>query len=110
MLTGEHTYVGYGFGAIQAGLFMYEAFESGNFGRLVVAEVVPEVVERIREAPCRADLTREELIRIVTWIDANTPYYGTHRGKKNHRWKDEPDFRPLPLAGLVDRAGRDALR
>ena len=32
-------------------------------------------------------------------IDANAPYYGAHEGKKNLEWKDEPDFRPLPLAG-----------
>ena len=32
------TFVGFGFGAIQAGLFLYEAYRSGNFGRLVVAE------------------------------------------------------------------------
>jgi hypothetical protein len=46
--------------------------------------------------PCKSDVTREEFIRIVTWIDANAPYYGTHRGKKNIKWKDDPDFRPLP--------------
>jgi mannitol-1-phosphate 5-dehydrogenase len=49
-LTGEHTYVGFGFGAIQAGLFLYEAFESGHFRRLVVAEVVPAVVAQVRAA------------------------------------------------------------
>ncbi len=49
-LTGQRTYVGFGFGAIQAGLFLYEAFCSGNFGRLVVAEVLPEVVAAIRRA------------------------------------------------------------
>jgi len=58
-----------------------------------------KLVERIRQAPCKANLTREEFIRIVTWIDANAPYYGTHEGKKNVRWKDDADFRPLPLAG-----------
>jgi len=58
-----------------------------------------KLVERIRKDPCKANLTREEFIRIVTWIDANAPYYGTHEGKKNLKWKDEPDFRPLPLAG-----------
>jgi len=57
-----------------------------------------KLVERIRKAPCKANLTREEFIRIVTWIDANAPYYGTHDGKKNLKWKDDPDFRPLPLA------------
>jgi hypothetical protein len=56
------------------------------------------LVERIRKAPCKADLTREEFIRIVTWIDANTPYYGTHRGKKDIRHRKEPDFRPVPVA------------
>jgi len=57
-----------------------------------------KLVERIRTDPCKANLTREEFIRIVTWIDANAPYYGTHQGKKNLRWKDDADFRPLPLA------------
>jgi mannitol-1-phosphate 5-dehydrogenase len=42
------TFVGIGFGPIQAGLFLYEAFYSGNFKRLVVAEVVPEIVAAVR--------------------------------------------------------------
>jgi mannitol-1-phosphate 5-dehydrogenase len=42
--------VGFGFGPIQAGLFLYEAFRSGDFARLVVAEVVPEVVHAVRAA------------------------------------------------------------
>jgi len=58
-----------------------------------------KLVERIRKDPCKAKLTRNEYIRIVTWIDANAPYYGTHSGKKNLKWKDDADFRPLPLAG-----------
>lgn len=45
----SRTFVGIGFGAIQAGLFLHEAFKSGNFDRLVVAEVIPEVVEAVRE-------------------------------------------------------------
>jgi len=48
VLTGSHTYVGFGFGAIQSGLFLYEAFRSGAYRRLVIAEVVPEVVDAIR--------------------------------------------------------------
>jgi mannitol-1-phosphate 5-dehydrogenase len=49
-LTGTRTYVGFGFGAIQAGLFLYEAYRSGNFRRLVVAEVLPDVVLGLRRA------------------------------------------------------------
>lgn len=50
MSVPSRTFVGFGFGAIQGGLFLYEAHRSGNFGRLVVAEVVPEVVNAIRRA------------------------------------------------------------
>jgi mannitol-1-phosphate 5-dehydrogenase len=49
-LTGTRTYVGFGFGAIQAGLFLYEAFRSEAFRRLVVAEVLPDVVSAVSRA------------------------------------------------------------
>jgi mannitol-1-phosphate 5-dehydrogenase len=49
-LTGTRTYVGFGFGAIQAGLFLYEAFRSQAFRRLIVAEVLPDVVSAVRQA------------------------------------------------------------
>ncbi len=48
MMDKNRTFVGFGFGAIQAGLFLYEAFQSGNFARLVVAEVMPDVVAALR--------------------------------------------------------------
>ncbi|HEX7432591.1 MAG TPA: hypothetical protein VF326_02970, partial [Anaerolineaceae bacterium] len=48
-LSGNRVYAGFGLGAIQSGLFLYEAFVSGNFNRLVVAEVIPETVLRVRE-------------------------------------------------------------
>lgn len=44
------TFVGFGFGPIQAGLFLAEAHRSGNFDRLVVAEVLPEVVAAVQAA------------------------------------------------------------
>ena len=48
-LTGQRTFVGFGFGAIQAGLFLYEAYQSGGFARLVVGEVAPELVNAVRQ-------------------------------------------------------------
>jgi mannitol-1-phosphate 5-dehydrogenase len=47
-ISQQHVFVGFGFGPIQAGLFLYEAFKGGFFNRLVVAEVVPEIVEAVR--------------------------------------------------------------
>ncbi len=49
-LNGSRLFVGFGFGAIQTGLFLHEAQQSGNFGRLVAAEVLPEVVQAVRQA------------------------------------------------------------
>jgi hypothetical protein len=61
-----------------------------------------KLVEIIRQGHYECSLSREEFVRLVTWIDANAPYYGTYEGKKNVKWKDEPDFRPAPplTAGL----------
>jgi len=42
------TFVGFGFGPIQSGLFLFEAYASRNFERFVVAEVVPDVVSSVR--------------------------------------------------------------
>ena len=44
----EHVFVGFGFGPIQAGLFVKEAFQSGNFSRIVIAEIDSELVEAVR--------------------------------------------------------------
>ena len=44
----EKTFVGFGFGPIQSGLFLFEACASGNFSRYVVAEVEPQLVQAVR--------------------------------------------------------------
>lgn len=44
----RRSYAGFGFGAIQAGLFLYEAQQSGAFDHLAVAEVVPDIVQAVR--------------------------------------------------------------
>ena len=44
------TFVGFGFGAIQGGLFLPEAFRSKFFSRLVVSEIDADVVAALRAA------------------------------------------------------------
>ena len=44
----EHQFVGFGFGPIQGGLFAKEAFQSGNFTRIVVAEIDAQLVDAVR--------------------------------------------------------------
>lgn len=44
----EHVFTGFGFGPIQSGLFVNEAFQSGNFSRIVIAEIDRKLVDTIR--------------------------------------------------------------
>lgn len=60
------TFVGFGFGAIQAGLFLYEAHRTGRFSRLVAAEVLPEVIEATRSAGNRFRVNIAHPDRFVT--------------------------------------------
>ncbi len=46
-------------------------------------------------------LSREETIRIATWIDSNVPYWGSYRGPWQINEKDNPDYRLLPLPGVT---------
>jgi hypothetical protein len=56
-----------------------------------------KLAAKIRSAPCKGKITQGEFVRIATWIDANSPYYGTYRGKRGLQDKDAPDFRMPPL-------------
>jgi len=42
------------------------------------------------------DMPIEDWVRLTTWVDSNGQYYGTYFGRKNLRYKDHPDFRPVP--------------
>ena len=44
----EHVFVGFGFGPIQSGLFVKEAFASGNFKRIVISEIDQKLVDAVR--------------------------------------------------------------
>lgn len=67
MTAPKRTFVGFGFGAIQAGLFLYEAQESGAFDRLVIAEVLPDVVRNVRAAGgcCRVNIARSDRVEVA---------------------------------------------
>ena len=43
-----------------------------------------------------AKLTREEFVRLTTWVHANAPYYGSYFGRRNLAYRGRTDFRPVP--------------
>ena len=47
-MAGDRQFVGFGFGAIQSGLFLYEAQRSGSFGTFTAADVDVELVQALR--------------------------------------------------------------
>lgn len=47
-MPDQRCFVGFGFGPIQSGLFLYEAYRTGRFARLVVAEVDERIVGMLR--------------------------------------------------------------
>ena len=61
--TGK-TFVGFGFGAIQSGLFLLEAYASGRFSRFVVAEIDADLVRSVRrnKGRCRVNIARPDRI------------------------------------------------
>jgi hypothetical protein len=50
----------------------------------------------IRSGHNKVKLSQEEIVKLITWADANGPYYGTYFGRRNLKYKDLPDFRPVP--------------
>ena len=41
-------------------------------------------------------ITNEELLKVSNWIDTNAQFYGMYWGRKNLKYKDHPNYRPIP--------------
>lgn len=54
------------------------------------------LVEVLRQNHYDVKLSPEEWIKLITWVDANGPYYGSYFGRRNLMYRDHPDFRPIP--------------
>jgi mannitol-1-phosphate/altronate dehydrogenase len=50
--TKKKTFLGFGLGAVQSGLMLFEAYKSNNFSRFVIVEVNPDLVKDIRSNHC----------------------------------------------------------
>jgi len=46
---GKKTYLGFGLGAVQSGLMLYEAFKSDNFKRFVILEINRDIVTAVKD-------------------------------------------------------------
>ncbi len=53
------------------------------------------LVDALRKGHYDVALSRGEFVRLVTWVDANAPYYGSFYGRRNLRYKGHKNFRPI---------------
>jgi len=66
-------------------------------GKVKLAE--PKAAARAAELSQKhkaIDLKPEELLKITNWVDTNGQYYGSWWGRRNLKYKDHPNFRPVP--------------
>ena len=63
---------------------------------LCIGSHASKLIARLRKGHSKVQLTRAELIKLVTWVDSNSQYYGSYYGRRNLRYKGHPNFRPVP--------------
>ncbi|MCF7958805.1 MAG: hypothetical protein K9M57_10190, partial [Phycisphaerae bacterium] len=51
---------------------------------------------RLAQKHKKIQLTPQELLKISNWVDTNSQYYGQYWGRKNLKYKEHPNFRPVP--------------
>jgi hypothetical protein len=54
------------------------------------------LIQLIRAGHYEVTLPQDQWVRLVTWVDANGPYYGSYFGRRNLKYRDLPDFRRAP--------------
>ena len=55
-----------------------------------------KLIAHLRKGHSNVKLSRAEFVRLVTWVDSNSQYYGSYYGRRNLKHKDHPNFRPVP--------------
>ena len=55
-----------------------------------------KLIAHLRKGHSNVTLSRAEFIKLVTWVDSNSQYYGSYYGRRNLKHKDHPNFRPVP--------------
>jgi hypothetical protein len=54
------------------------------------------LITMLREGHEDVKLPKEEMIKLITWVDSNAQYYGSYYGRRNIRYQNHPNFRPVP--------------
>lgn len=55
-----------------------------------------KLIQKLEAGHSDVQLSREEWIRLTAWVDSNGQYYGSYYGRRNLRYKEHANFRPIP--------------
>lgn len=55
-----------------------------------------KLIQKLRAGHNDIRLSREEMLKLTTWVDANAQYYGSWYGRRNLDYRDHPTFRRVP--------------
>jgi hypothetical protein len=68
-----------------------------NPGKIQIKDQkMAELAKTLTPVHKNVTLSKEEMVRLTTWIDSNGQYYGAWWGRRNLRYKEHPNFRPVP--------------
>jgi hypothetical protein len=59
-------------------------------------EAAAERAKKLAKLHQRIHLAPEDLLKLSNWVDTNCQFYGSYWGRRNLRYRDLPDFRPVP--------------
>ena len=59
-------------------------------------EAANERAKKLAQLHKRIHLPPEDLLKLSNWVDTNCQFYGSYWGRRNLRYRDLPDFRPVP--------------
>jgi len=86
-------------------LLEHDLVQTLNEDTLLFAEYMPpytlgshasKLINVLRKGHEEVELSREEMIRLTTWVDSNAQYYGSYYGRRPLDYKNHPNFRPVP--------------
>jgi len=86
-------------------LLEHDLVQTLNEDTLLFAEYMPpytlgshasKLINVLREGHEEVELSREEMIRLTTWVDSNAQYYGSYYGRRPLDYRNHPNFRPVP--------------
>ncbi|MHC4983976.1 MAG: mannitol dehydrogenase family protein [Planctomycetota bacterium] len=111
MTRSGKTFVGFGFGPIQSGLFTYEAQRSGNFKRFVVSEIDETLVAAVgaNGGRCRINIARRDRIdhHTLEGVELYDPNQAAGREALAAAIAESDEMATaLPSVGAYDTGGR----